>query len=110
MYYTTWCGRSLVRATAETKADVTIQPFGKMRDGTPVELFTLIDGPMEARIITYGGILVSLTVPDRHGRSEDVVLGYDNLNRHVSERITCVLHVSHLVSFLTLVSWSYPKA
>ena len=77
MYYTTWCGRSSVRATAETRADVTIQPFGKMRDGTPVELVTLIDGPREARIITYGGILVSLTVPDRHGRSEDVVLGYD---------------------------------
>jgi aldose 1-epimerase len=84
MYCTTWWARSSVRATAETKADVTIQPFGKMRDGTPVELFTLIDGPIEARIITYGGILVSLTVPDRHGRSEDVVLGYDSLEEYVA--------------------------
>ena len=84
MYYTRCCGRSSVRATAETKADVTIQPFGKMRDGNPVAPFTLIDGPMEARIITYGGTLVSLTVPDRHGRSEDVVLGYDSLDEYVT--------------------------
>jgi len=47
---------------AEAKTVVTKQPFGKMPDGNPVELLTLIDGPIEARIITYGGILASLTV------------------------------------------------
>lgn len=55
-----------------------------MRDGTPVEVFSLIDGPIEARIMTYGGILVSLAVPDRNGRSEDVVLGYDRLDQYVA--------------------------
>jgi len=34
---------------------------------------------MEARVLDYGGILVSLRVPDRHGRFDDVVLGYDSL-------------------------------
>ena len=63
---------------------MTRQPFGRMRDGTPVEIFSLIDGPIEARIMTYGGILVSLAVPDRNGRSEDVVLGYDRLDQYVA--------------------------
>jgi aldose 1-epimerase len=62
---------------------VTKQPFGRMPDGTPVELFILTDGPMEARIITYGGILLSLTVPDRSGTPEDIVLGYDTLDEYV---------------------------
>jgi aldose 1-epimerase len=84
MYYTTGGCRFSVRALAETKTDVTIQPFGRMRDGTPVELFTPTDGPIEARIITYSGILVSLTVPARNGRSEDVVLGYDSLDEYVA--------------------------
>lgn len=54
--------------------------FGKTPDGTPVALFTLTNGKgMEARIITYGGALVSLKTPDRKGALADVVLGYDNL-------------------------------
>src|SRR2546428_10144291 len=38
---------------------------------------------VEARIMTYGGILVSLRVPDRNGKLEDVVLGYDNLEGYL---------------------------
>ena len=42
--------------------------FGKMPDGSAVSLFTLTNAKgMEARIITYGGILVSLKTPDRKG-------------------------------------------
>ncbi len=42
--------------------------FGRMPDGTAVEEFTLRNGRgMEARILNYGGIVVSLQVPDRHG-------------------------------------------
>jgi aldose 1-epimerase len=39
---------------------------------------------MEARIATYGGILVSLTAPDRHGHFGDVVLGYDSLKGYLT--------------------------
>ncbi len=54
--------------------------FGNTTDGTAVQIYTLCnrDG-MEARIMTYGGIVESLKVPDRNGRLGDVVLGYDNL-------------------------------
>jgi aldose 1-epimerase len=49
-----------------------------------VEIFTLRNaGGMEARIAAYGGILVSLTAPDRAGRFADVVLGYDRLEEYL---------------------------
>ena len=55
-----------------------------MPDGTGVELFALSAGPIEARIITYGATLVSITIPDWDGRSEDVVLGYDRLDQYAA--------------------------
>jgi aldose 1-epimerase len=55
-----------------------------MPDGTPVEIFTLSDGAYEARIATYGGVVVSLKVPDRSGNRADVVLGFDNLDGYVT--------------------------
>jgi aldose 1-epimerase len=73
-----------VRMTLEAKTRVTSQPFGKLPDGTPVEIYTLSDGAFEARIATYGGIVVSLKAPDRNGKSADVVLGFDNLDGYVA--------------------------
>ncbi len=59
-------------------------PFGSTADGTVVEIFTLRNrNGMEARIMTYGGILVSLTAPDRDGKFADIVLGYDNLEQYL---------------------------
>lgn len=69
--------------TIEAKTNVSRQPFGKMPDGTAVDVYTLAEGPVEARIITYGGIVVSLKVPDKSGKSEDVVLGFDSLDDYV---------------------------
>ena len=76
------CG--LCATLTEAKTTVTTQPFGKMPDGTPVEVFTLSDGTVEAQIISYGGILVSLKAPDRNGNSADVALGFDDLDGYVS--------------------------
>ena len=56
------------------------QSFGKTSDGTEVFLFTLKNKKgMEARITNFGGIVVSLTAPDKNGKFDDVVLGFDNL-------------------------------
>lgn len=70
--------------TAEAKTKMTSQPFGKMPDGTPVEVYTLSDGAFEARIATYGGIVVSLKAPDRNGKPADVVLGFDDLDGYAA--------------------------
>ena len=56
------------------------EPFGKMPDGSPVEIFTLRNAKgMTARITNYGGTIVSLTAPDKNGSFADVVLGCDTL-------------------------------
>jgi aldose 1-epimerase len=53
---------------------VVTSPYGKLPDGTAVELYTITNAAgVEARVITYGGIIVSLKVPDRTGALDDVV-------------------------------------
>jgi aldose 1-epimerase len=55
-------------------------PFGTTRTGEAVDIFTLANGRgMEARIMTYGGTLVSITMPDRRGEIAEVTLGHDTL-------------------------------
>ena len=57
---------------------VTKTPFGTLPDGSAVDLYTLSDGPFEARIMTYGGVLVSFKAPDHQGKTADVLLGFDD--------------------------------
>jgi aldose 1-epimerase len=62
------------------------QLFGRTRDGIAVDLYTLTNnGGLEARIITYGGTLVSLRAPDRKGVLADVTLGFDELAPYLGE-------------------------
>lgn len=60
--------------------------FGKTPGGKAVDLYTLrnLNG-IEAGIITYGGILVSLKTPDKSGKFEDVVLGFDSLDGYLKD-------------------------
>jgi aldose 1-epimerase len=74
----------LFTMNAEAKTKVTSQPFGKMPDGTPVEIYTLSDDACEVRIATYGGIVVSIKTPDRSGKLADVVLGFDDIDGYVA--------------------------
>ncbi|MFB3922521.1 MAG: aldose epimerase family protein [Terriglobia bacterium] len=60
--------------------------FGRTGDGTSVDLYTLTNkNGIEVRAITYGGIIVSLRVPDKHGNFDDVVLGYDSLGGYLAK-------------------------
>jgi len=62
--------------------------FGKTPDGTPVDLYTLTnDRGVEIKITNYGGIIVSLVCPDRHGKPADIVLGYDSLNDYLNQKM-----------------------
>jgi aldose 1-epimerase len=69
--------------TATLEGQVSKKSFGKMPDGSEVDIYTLKDGAIEAHIITYGGIIQSLKVPDKKGNLADVVLGYDNLDGYL---------------------------
>lgn len=54
--------------------------FGKTADGKSVEIYTLKNSKgAETQIITYGGSVISLKMPDRNGKFADVVLGYDSI-------------------------------
>jgi aldose 1-epimerase len=58
--------------------------FGRLADGTAVDIYTLTNASgLEARITTFGAILVSLKVPDRNGVLADVTLGFDTLDGYV---------------------------
>jgi aldose 1-epimerase len=59
--------------------------WGMTPEGQPVELYTLTNAKgSEARIMTYGGVVVSLKVPDRSGALGDVVAGFDNLEGYLT--------------------------
>lgn len=59
---------------------VTSALFGATADGRTVELFTLTNRHgVQIKLTNYGGIITSLRTPDRLGRLDDIVLGYDSL-------------------------------
>lgn len=54
--------------------------FGTLRDGERVDEYTLSSGNgVTAHILTWGGIIRTLTTPDKTGRTADIVLGFDSL-------------------------------
>src|SRR5438045_9154139 len=56
------------------------KPFGTTQGGEAVSAYTLKNAHgIELQVLDYGGIIVSLRVPDRTGRLGDVVLGFDSL-------------------------------
>ena len=62
-----------------------VSEFG-IFEGRPVKLFALTNAAgAEVRITEYGGIVVSIRVPDRDGRLGHVALGYDRLEDYVSD-------------------------
>jgi aldose 1-epimerase len=62
------------------------QSFGKTATGDTADLYTLANkNGMEAAITNYGGIVVSLKVPDRNGKIDDVILGFDSLDGYLKE-------------------------
>jgi aldose 1-epimerase len=66
-------------------AGITGKPFGSLPDGREVEIYVLTNNKgMQASITNWGGIVTSLTAPDRHGQFADVVLGFDHLGGYLA--------------------------
>jgi aldose 1-epimerase len=67
------------------RAAVQKSAFGKTSDGTAVDLYGLTNGHgVTAKVMTYGAILTELHVPDRDGKLDDVVLGFENLEGYLA--------------------------
>ena len=68
------------------EAAVEEEPFGVLPSGEQVTAYTLRnDNGMEVRALNYGGIILSIRVPDAEGVFEDVTLGYDSLDTYLEE-------------------------
>ena len=81
-------------SAAEGKGVPKREDFGRTKDGRAVEIYTLRNRRgAEARVMTYGATVVSLKVPDRRGRFEDVVLGFDRFETYEADThyIGCVV-------------------
>src|ERR1700730_3316594 len=64
----------------------TEQSFGKLPSGEQVDLYTLRNAKgVEVAIMNYGARVVALKVPDRTGKFDDVVLGFDQLDGYLKE-------------------------
>jgi aldose 1-epimerase len=84
-------GLTIPGAISEAKEDKPVQAklekrdYGKTADGTAVDLYVLTNAKgAQAKIITYGGIVTELWVPDRDGKLGDVVLGCDDLKSYLA--------------------------
>lgn len=72
--------------SAQTK--VTKAEFGKLPDGSAVDVYTLADSTLNIRIITFGAHVISVQAPDRNGKIADVVLGYDTFAGYMADKST----------------------
>lgn len=69
------------RSTAQ---EINKMKFGTLPDGTSIDLWTLTNGTITAKISTFGGIVTQLHAPDKNGKSADVVLGFDTLEGYLA--------------------------
>jgi aldose 1-epimerase len=79
-------GCASVGGLDKSKMNITKNSFGVTKTGQPVEMYTLTNAREHVvKVATYGGTIVNLLVPDKSGKIEDVVFGFDSL-RDYEER------------------------
>ena len=77
---------AMLAAAGAQAADATRERFGQLPDGAAVEAVTLSNSHgLSVRIIAYGAAIQSLKVPDRHGKTADVVLAYPDMNGYLAK-------------------------
>lgn len=63
---------------------VSKRDFGEDKDGNAVSLYTLVNANgLKMEVSDYGCIVTSLSVPDRNGKMDDIVLGYDTVAEYI---------------------------
>ncbi|MEV7422433.1 MULTISPECIES: aldose epimerase family protein [unclassified Streptomyces] len=77
-------GTASASASGRAGASPTRELFGRLPDGTKVHRWTLENGGTRLRVLSYGGIVQSLEIPDRRGRYANVSLGFDNLDDYLT--------------------------
>ena len=66
---------------------ITVSPIGKIHTGETINQYRFAnDNGVEVAAINFGGIITSVKVPDKNGKLEDVVLGFDSLEKYLVDR------------------------
>ena len=112
---------ALLLVGCNPKKEVKLIPaenFNMVVDGKNVSLYTLHNGFLTMQVTNYGGRVVALWTPDRRGSYEDVVLGYDRIEKYTSnegERYLgavvgrCANRISNASFTLDSVTYQLPK-
>ncbi|MES2392261.1 MAG: aldose epimerase family protein [Acidobacteriota bacterium] len=66
------------------QATVTHKPFGKLPDGSTVELYTLKSASVEMQLISFGARVIAIDTKDRNGKMADIVLGYGSIDPYLN--------------------------
>ncbi|KOU38768.1 aldose epimerase family protein [Streptomyces sp. WM6378] len=72
-------------AQAGPRRSPTKRHFGTLADGTAVDLWTVANGGTRLQVLSWGGVVHSLEVPDRRGHLANIALGFDNLADYVAK-------------------------
>ena len=79
-------GMLLLAACGAQKSDIRLLPeeaFQATVGGKEVALYTLHAGEITMQVTNYGARVAALWTPDREGRYEDIVLGYESIDRYL---------------------------
>jgi aldose 1-epimerase len=101
-------------ASNKVQMDIKKDAFGKTVNGLQVDIYTLTNANgIQVRITNYGALVQSLIVPDRDGKYEDVVLGYDKLEDYLKDSPYFGAIVGRYGNRIakgkfTLLEWSWP--
>lgn len=75
----------ILSACRDKKIILSKEKWGECNE-KQVYLFTITNSNgMVMKVTNYGGIITSVLTPDKNGKLEDVVLGFDNLNQYVQK-------------------------
>ncbi|MFI0819703.1 aldose epimerase family protein [Streptomyces sp. NPDC021098] len=80
----TGTGTAFAKDASNGEGHAVKEHFGTLADGTKVERWTIENGRTRLRVLSYGGVVQSLEIPDRHGRRANVSLGFDDLDAYVA--------------------------
>src|SRR5690349_11987130 len=74
-------GAIVLLLVSSMRGEVKQEPFGKTADGADVDLFTITNkSGASVKLMTLGASIVSIVVPDRSGKLDDIVLGYETFD------------------------------
>jgi aldose 1-epimerase len=66
-------------ATYAEAGTLSKRAFGATPDGKAIDLYVLQNSQLTVKVMTYGATITAIETPDRNGKVEDVVLGFDDL-------------------------------